>query len=71
MGLAVETELRDFWCIAGELRSAAEDGVLGSHGFLFDELAAIEMHTENDALRERCKNLFREVTSGFQTSAAQ
>ena len=69
--MAVETELRDFWCIAGELRSAAEDGLLGSHGFLFDELAAIEMHTENEALRERCRRLVCEVTRGFIESAAR
>ncbi len=55
MTTAEATELRNFWCIIGELRQAVEDGapqdVIDYH---LDELLGTELHTENETLRRRC-----------------
>lgn len=55
MTTAEATELRNFWCIIGELRQAAEDGapqeLLDYH---LEELFGTELHTQNETLRQRC-----------------
>jgi len=58
--IAEATELRNFWCAIGELRQAAEDGapqdLIDYH---LEELEAIELHTSNDMLRQRCADARR------------